>query len=682
MQQLDLIIHNATGLHARPARVFVDIAKQYQSTIQVRHGEKRVNAKSLIAVLTLGVTRGQRIQIDVSGADEELAAAALELAVRDGLGDDAVDAESPAPVPPPMAAMASPTPAADPPHDEKSYDGTVVRGVSGAPGIAVGPIYRFERARIEVRERFAGVDQEQARLRVALEAARQQIVTLHEQILQRADAQEAAIFEVHRDILADSDLLDAVQGAIADGCGAAAAWQGAIAQQAAALAQLPDPLLAERAADVRDVGERVLRLLTGTDTAAPALPDEPVVVIAYDLTPSETAALDPRRVLGFCTAVGGPNAHTAILARALGLPAVVSAGPAVMELAAGTLVILDGAAGTLAVSPDERAVAAAQAAQRQEQDRKASAMRAAAELAITADGHRVEVVANIGGLDDAEKATASGAEGVGLLRTEFLFLDRTEAPAEEEQFAVYRDIAQALGGQPVIVRTLDIGGDKPLPYLDLPAEDNPFLGERGIRLCLSHPELLRQQLRAILRAAAFGRLRIMFPMIADLAELRAARTMVEEIRAELGAPRLEIGIMVEVPSAALMADVLAQEVDFFSIGTNDLTQYTLAMDRTHPRLAAQADGLHPAVLRLIARTAEAAHAVGKWVGVCGELGADPQAVPILIGLGVDELSVSVPAIPTVKAQIRSLSRTECQERARRALGCATAVQVREGAIQP
>jgi phosphocarrier protein FPr len=291
----------------------------------------------------------------------------------------------------------------------------------------------------------------------------------------------------------------------------------------------------------------------------------------------------------------------------------------------------------------------------------------------------VEIVANIGGLADARKAALSGAEGVGLLRTEFLFLERTTAPSEDEQAAVYREIVAALGGQPVIVRTLDIGGDKPLPYLDLPHEENPFLGERGIRLCLAHPELLRQQLRAVLRASAAGPLRIMFPMIADLEELRVAKAMVEQLRAELHTPPVEVGIMVEVPSAALMADALAQEVDFFSIGTNDLTQYTLAMDRTHPTLATRADGLHPAVLRLIARTAEAAHAAGKWVGVCGELGADPIAVPILIGLGVDELSVSVPAIPALKAQIRTLSLADCRERAQRALACGTVAQVRAGA---
>jgi phosphoenolpyruvate-protein phosphotransferase len=674
MQQLELVIRNATGLHARPARVLVDLAKQYQSSVFLRSGAKRVNAKSLISVLTLGVSAGQCIQVDVSGADEEQAALAIAAAVEGGLGEaDHV-------APPPAAEPAPPSQGAPTPEQAAaSSDGAdLLRGVAGAPGIAVGPVFRFERAKVVLHEHFTGVDQEHSRLHGALEAARRQLVTLRDQLLKRGATAEAAIFDVHRDLLGDPELLATVHAGIGEGRTAAAAWQGAIAQQAAALAALPDQLLAERAADMRDVGERVLRHLTGaTDT--PALPDMPVVVVAYDLTPSETAAFDPQRVLGFCTAVGGPNAHTAILARALGLPAVVSAGPRVLELTPGGTVILDGAAGTVTVDPDPDTLAKAREAQERERERKAAARAAAADPAITADGHRVEIVANIGGVADARKAGKAGAEGVGLLRTEFLFLERTTAPSEDEQFAVYRDIALALAGHPVIVRTLDIGGDKPLPYLDLPHEENPFLGERGIRLCLVHPHLLRQQLRAILRAAEAGPLRIMFPMIADLEELRAARAIVEELRAELGAPPIEVGIMVEVPSAALMADALAQEADFFSIGTNDLTQYTLAMDRTHPNLATRADGLHPAVLRLIARTAEAAHAAGKWVGVCGELGADPVAVPILVGLGVDELSVSVPAIPGVKAQIRSLTLAQCKERARQALACATAAEVRAGA---
>jgi phosphoenolpyruvate-protein phosphotransferase len=425
----------------------------------------------------------------------------------------------------------------------------------------------------------------------------------------------------------------------------------------------------------------VLRLLTGAEATALALPDEPVVIVAYDLTPSETAALDPQRVLGFCTAVGGPNAHSAILARALGLPAVVSAG--VMELADGTPVILDGGAGTLTISPDESAIARARAAQQRQRDQRAVAALSAGEPAITIDGHRVEIVANIGGAKEAGPALENGAEGVGLFRTEVIFLDdkRKTAPTEDEQFAIYRDVAQAFGGQPVIVRTLDIGGDKEVAYLDLPREDNPFLGVRGVRLCFEHPDLFRTQLRAILRAASFGTLRIMFPMIADIGELRAARAIVEELRAELTAPPVEVGIMIEVPSAALMADVLAREADFFSIGTNDLTQYTLAMDRMHPTLAAQADDLHPAVLRLIAKTVEGAHAAGKWVGVCGNLGSKPLAVPILIGLGVDELSIAIKDIPLVKAQIRTLTLAQCQERAQQALACATAGEVRKGMIE-
>ena len=663
MRQLDLVIHNTTGLHARPARVFVDIAKRYESSIRVRHGEKHVNAKSLIAVLTLGVAHGQRIQVDVTGNDEELAAEAIVAAVREGLGEGP---ETPVVAPKPAATYTAAVP----------ETGAIIHGVPGAPGIAIGPLFRFERAAVEINSRFAGAEQERMQLETAIAAAREQIVGLRNQVLQHADPAEAAIFDVHCDLLADPDLLETVHTAIAGGTSAAVAWQYSVEQQARAVGSLSDALLAERATDLRDVGNRVQRLLAGGTTAEPTLPETPVVIAAYDLTPSETASFDPQRVLGFCTSVGGPNAHTAILARALGLPAIVGAGPRVLEIEPGTPVILDGSAGTLDTAPDAQRTEAATRYLQAQRARSAEAASAASEPAITIDGHRIEVAANIGGLDDAKKAAASGAEGVGLLRTEFLFLERATAPTEDEQYQVYRAIAEAMRGQPVIIRTLDIGGDKPLPYLSLPAEMNPFLGERGIRLCLAHPDLLHQQLRAILRAAPYGQLRIMFPMIADIDEVRQTRAVLDALRHELAAPSVEIGIMVEIPSAALMADVLADEVDFFSIGTNDLTQYTLAMDRTHPALAAKADGLHPAVLRLIARTVEAAHAAGKWVGVCGELGGDPVAVPILLGLGVDELSISVPAIPLVKAQIRALSFAECQRQAQRALGCATAVQVR------
>ena len=672
MKEQDLTIHNPTGLHARPAKVFVNTAKQYKSDIRVQHGSKKANAKSLISMLTLGVECGSEIRLIVDGADEEEALAALVTAVADGLGEDHHAPEETAvpPTAPANGQQAVPSPTAVLPAN-------VIKGIPAAPGIAIGPIYHLQHEEITIDETFRGASVEEEALQKALDRARGQLVTLHKQMVQSTSASEAAIFEVHQEILEDPDLLDAVLERIHKQQNAARAWQVTIDARAKAMAALNDPLLAGRAADIQDVGYRVLRLLMGGDEQQVSLPDHPIILVAADLSPSDTASLDRGKILGFCTAAGGPTAHSAIIARALSLPAVVSAGTAVLNIANLTPVILNGSDGTLTINPDAAAVAQAQAQQQSWQAAMSRAAATAGEPAITQDDHRVEVVANIGGLKDAQKAATAGAEGVGLLRTEFLFLERTEAPTELEQFEVYRDVVQALNGQPVIVRTLDIGGDKPLPYISVPPEANPFLGERGIRLCLNRPELLRQQLRAILRAAAFGPLRIMFPMVADLSEWRAARAMVAEIQAELGAPDVEVGIMIEVPSAALMADVFAQEVDFFSIGTNDLTQYTLAMDRMHPSLAGKSDGLHPAVLRLIARTVEAAHAHGKWVGVCGELGADPQAVPILVGLGVDELSVSVPSIPSVKAQIRGLTLTAAQTTAQEALACGTAVQVRE-----
>jgi phosphocarrier protein FPr len=380
--------------------------------------------------------------------------------------------------------------------------------------------------------------------------------------------------------------------------------------------------------------------------------------------------------LGFCTAGGGPTSHSAIIARALGLPAVVSAGDQVLGLKDGTPLIMNGQTGALLIDPDEKTLEEAREALARERARRAAAVEAAGEPAVTQDGHRVEVAANIGGPSDARDAFAAGAEGVGLLRTEFLFLERQSAPTEEEQYQVYSEILGALEDQPVILRTLDIGGDKPLPYIDVPPEENPFLGERGLRLCLNRPELLRQQVRAALRATDSGVLRIMFPMVADVSEWRQARAIVEEIRAELGAPEVELGIMIEIPSAAMMADAFAPEVDFFSVGTNDLTQYALAVDRLHPKLTYLSDGLHPAVLRLIRTTVKAAHKAGKWVGICGALGADPQAIPILVGLGVDELSVAVPTVATTKAQIRELTLAEAEALAKKALRCSTAAEVR------
>ncbi len=669
MKQLDIMIQNPTGLHARPAKEFVNHAKKFKSDIRVHHGAKKANAKSLISMLTLGVESGSEIRIVVDGVDEVEAMAALESAVISGLGEgdhieknnQAKKAEVEKPAAPPPA----------PPTAENE-----IRGIAAAPGIAIGPVFQFRKKELEIEETFAGSSEEKNRLQEAIEHARGQLGSLKKQMLAKEATAEADIFDVHLEILDDPDLLDNVLLKIDQQQPAAQAWQATVEARAKLVAGLDDPLLAARSADLHDVGYRVLRLLVGADSTGDKFPDHPVIVMAEDLAPSDTAGLDKDKVLGFSTVVGGPTAHSAIIARALSLPAVVSAGEKVLDIADGTLVILNGDTGVLIIDPGETAVSQAKTTQQKWQAQRAAAEKLAADPAVTQDGHRVEVAANIGGVADAKNAHASGAEGVGLLRTEFLFLERTEPPTEDEQFDVYRGIAEAMQGLPVIIRTLDIGGDKPLPYIDVPHEDNPFLGERGIRLCLNRPELLRQQLRAILRAAEFGHIRIMFPMVSDVSEWRAARALVEEVRSELNAPAVELGIMIEVPSAALMADAFAPEIDFFSVGTNDLTQYTLAMDRMHPVMAKKSDGLHPAVLRLISKTVKAAHECGKWVGVCGELGADTQAGPILVGLGVDELSVTVPSIATVKANVRAMTHARAKELAERALKCSTAAEVR------
>lgn len=667
MKELSLLVHNPTGLHARPAKILANTAKKHKSDITVFNGAKKANAKSMVSILTLGVEPGTTVRFEINGEDEEIAAQVIEELVNSGLGEET---PTPAPTVPAPPVVASPT---APEHPDGSG---LIKGIPAAPGIGIGPVYLLQHAVLTVDETFTNAANERARLNDAIAQAKVQLTALHDQ-MKTAAPSEAAIFDAHLEILDDPDLLDAVQQRIDQQASVAHAWQASIEERAKALAALSDPLLAARATDLHDVGYRVLRLLVNSKAAdLSAWPDQPVVVIGRDLSPSDTAALPRDRVLGFCTAGGGPTAHTAIIARALGIPAIVGAGDAVLNIANDTVVIVDGQAGTIVVEPDEQTVARAREAQQRFQAKRAADQARAADPAITLDGHQVEIVANIGGVKDAHTANASGAEGVGLLRTEFLFLDRTMAPTEQEQFEVYRDVALALEQKPVIIRTLDIGGDKPLPYIQMLREDNPFLGVRGIRLCLERPQLLREQLRAILKASEFGRLRIMFPMVADLSEVRAARALIDEIRAELYLPPVEVGIMIEVPAAALMADAFAPEVDFFSIGTNDLTQYTLAMDRMHPTLATKSDGLHPAVLRLIAKTVEAAHAAGKWVGICGELGADPHAVPILVGLGVDELSVSVPAIPAVKAQVRALNHAEAQQLAQAALKCRTAAEVR------
>ncbi|HET6691852.1 MAG TPA: phosphoenolpyruvate--protein phosphotransferase, partial [Miltoncostaeaceae bacterium] len=515
---------------------------------------------------------------------------------------------------------------------------------------------------------------ERAALGAALDAVADDLAALRE----GAAAATADILDAQALALADTELMGAAHAAIDGGRSAARAWHDAVDAAAAAYDGLDDEYLRARAADLRDLGRRVVARLAGDATAGDGAP---AVLVAEDLGAAEVAELDPARVRALATAAGGPTSHASIIARGLGIPAVAGLGASALAIPDGTMLIVDGGAGTVDVAPGAEAVAAHEARAREDAAREARARERSGEPAVTADGRHVEVAANIGGPGDVAAAVAAGADGVGLLRSEFLFLERAEPPSEDEQAAAYAEAARAFGGRRVVVRTLDAGADKPLRYLPRAAEANPFLGVRGLRLALEHPEALRTQLRAALRAAAAGPIGIMFPMVSEVDELRRARAALDEAREALAregveAPAVEVGAMVEVPAAAIMAEELAAEADFLSIGTNDLTQYVMAAERGNAGVARLSDPVHPAVLRLIAGVARAGRAGGARVAVCGEAASDPAAVPLLVGMGVGELSVAPRRVPLVKAQVRGLDADAAGALADRAMGLEGAAEVR------
>jgi phosphoenolpyruvate-protein phosphotransferase len=664
-----VVIPNPTGLHARPAAVLANLAKQYKAEITLQRRGDRANAKSVIAVMGLQVNRGDTVTLSAVGVDASEAVLHLTEAIRAGLGEEG---SAPAPAP---ASIAQSDMNAPPPRP-RSEDPNVILGVAASPGLAVGQIQHVRQIDIKVQETGDRPEAERRKLEQAIDQALLEVEALRARVHSQGDPSKAAIFAAHQELLEDPGLMDMANSAINKGKSAEFAWKQTYTAQAKQLAGLDNELLAQRANDVRDVGMRVLRILTGVVATTPIYPEH-TILVAEDLTPSDMANLDRAKVAGFCTLAGGSTSHVAILARSMGIPAIAGTEPRVMELADETSVILDGTKGTLRLNASADTLDAVRRRIARQKAQRESDRQVAHRPAVTQDGQRIEVAANIGGIRDAEEAMPLGAEGVGLLRTEFVFMDRGAAPTEDEQTAIYRSILEVLGrDRPLILRTLDVGGDKPLPYLPIPHEENPFLGERGVRIGFDRPEILRIQLRAALRAASAGKLRIMFPMIGRMEEIQMVKAMLEEERQKLGVDPVEVGIMVEIPAAALMAEQFAQEVDFFSIGTNDLTQYTLAMDRGHPKLAPYVDGLHPAVLRLIRQAVQGANRQGKWVGVCGGIASDPQAIPILIGLGVTELSVSVSVIPSIKAQVRSLTLTDCQQLAEQALNLKTAAEVR------
>ncbi|MFJ7794913.1 phosphoenolpyruvate--protein phosphotransferase [Pseudomonas sp. NPDC096950] len=646
---------NPNGLHARPAAVFAQAAKRFSASIFLHKQQDSVNAKSLVAIMTLQTAHGDVVQVSAAGPDAEEAIKTLAELLASGCGEAV-------------------TPSVEVNEIEASSL-KVLRGVCASAGSAFGQVVQITDQKLEVIELGTTPQAERDHLARGLAEALAALQQLRDNAT--GDAQ-ADIFKAHQELLEDPSLLEVAHVLINEGKSAAFAWRAATESTATLFKSMGNALLAERAADLADVGQRVLRQILGVQDHAIDLP-EGAILIAEQLTPSQTAGLDTRKVLGFATVGGGATSHVAILARAAGLPAICGLPVQVLALADGTQVLLDADKGELQLDPDLAAIEQLQANRQQQQKRHQHELAHATLAACTRDGHHIEVTANVASLSETEQAMTLGGEGVGLLRSEFLYLDRNHAPSHDEQASTYSAIARALGPtRNLVVRTLDVGGDKPLAYVPMDTETNPFLGMRGIRLCLERPQLLRDQFKAILSSAGLARLHIMLPMVAQLSELRLARQLLEEEALALGLTELpKLGIMIEVPAAALMADLFAPEVEFFSIGTNDLTQYTLAMDRDHPRLASQADSFHPSVLRLIASTVKAAHAHGKWVGVCGALASETLATPLLLGLGVDELSVSVPLIPAVKAAVREVDLTDCQAIAQQVLGLESAEQVRE-----
>uniref|UniRef100_A0A7C4L032 Phosphocarrier protein HPr n=1 Tax=Bellilinea caldifistulae TaxID=360411 RepID=A0A7C4L032_9CHLR len=668
-----LELTNAHGLHARPAARFVQTASRFKADIRVANlttGSAAVSAKSLNALATLGALHGHQIQIQAQGDQAAEALHALAKLVEERFGE--------------AAAPPQPTPSAVPAIEPQPSDEHILRGLPVSEGVAVAPIFHYESLPPLIPDYQAkDTATEWQKLQGALEKVRRAILDRQREMVNRVGEDEAAIFEAHALLLSDEELLENARMLIEKKhYNAARAWKESVDTIIARFQALADDYLKQRAVDVQDVGNQVLRELSG-EAHEKIVFQEPVILVADDLTPTETASLDLERVQGIALLSGGATSHSAILARSLGIPAVTGLPMRIKQIPQQTPVALDGFKGEVLIQPDERIRQEFEARRTRWLEEKQRLLASTHQAAVTRDGLVIEVAANVGNLTDAQTAVQNGADGVGLLRTEFLFLTRQTAPTEEEQYQAIHQIGLTLQGKPVIVRTLDVGGDKPLPYINQQPEANPFLGVRALRLSLQQPHLFRTQLRAILRAGADTYLRIMFPMVASIEEVHQANQFLQKVHQELqeeGLPHrwpIETGIMVEIPSAAVLADALAPHVAFFSIGTNDLTQYTMAAERGNPQLNYLNDALHPAVLRLIGEVTAAAETHGKWVGVCGELAGDPLAVPILIGLGVRELSLNAAGIPRVKAVVRNLTTEQAKQAARQALACSNAQEVRE-----
>ncbi|MBS4749868.1 phosphoenolpyruvate--protein phosphotransferase [Granulicatella sp. zg-ZJ] len=557
-----------------------------------------------------------------------------------------------------------------------------LKGIAASDGIAVAKAYRLIEPDLSFEtKKVTDIDAEVARLQAALEKSQSEIEAIRDVALENLGPKEAQVFEAHLMVLGDPELVGQVKATIESNASNAESALKEVTDMFIGLfeSMTDNPYMQERAADIRDVTKRVLANLLGVQIPSPATIREEVIVVAKDLTPSDTAQLNRQYVKGFITDIGGRTSHSAIMARSLEIPAIVGTGTVTADVQQGDLLIIDGLDGNVFVNPDEETVAEFETKAKNFADQKAEWEKLKNEKTITKDGKHFELAANIGTPKDLKGVHANGAEAVGLYRTEFLYMDSAEFPTEDEQFDAYKAVLEGMDGRPVVVRTMDIGGDKELPYLELPKEMNPFLGYRAIRISLDREDMFKTQLRALLRASVYGTLRIMFPMIATLQEFRAAKAVLENVKSELlsegvaVADNIEVGIMIEIPAAAVLAHQFAKEVDFFSIGTNDLIQYTMAADRMNEQVSYLYQPYNPSILTLIKHVIDSAHANGKWAGMCGEMGGDQMAVPLLVGLGLDEFSMSASSILKTRSLMKKLDTADMKVLADKAVNECTTV---------
>jgi len=663
-------VTNPLGLHARPAAQLIRLARRFHTKITIENLSAAAgpfDAASINGVLSLGARQGHQLRLRAQGAEARKALTQLTTFIASGCGESKIAEIAPAPVTPPPAQAA--------PGE--------LMGIPASAGIAIGPLVKLRPSAVKAAPRMVdNPDAEWQRLQTAIRAAQEETRALNEWAKAHAGEYEAGIFDAQLLFLEDPSLIaSASHSILTDRFNAGFAWQSAAGNLAERLQALADPYLRARAADVADVTARVVERLTGVRNAMPLL-RQPSILAAQGLAPSEVKEFDPSMVLAVCLEAGSATEHSVILLRAMAIPVVVGLGPGLPAIEDGTTVAVDGQQGRVWISPD--ADRAREIEKRREAWLRArsAAQQKRQKPAATRDGHRIHVLANLKSVDEVSEALDCGAEGVGLLRTEFLFLGREATPSEEEQLIAYRTVWEAVGSRPLVIRTLDIGGDKPVPYLEIGGEANPQLGWRGIRVMLDRRDLFRTQLRAILRAGCGHSVDLMFPMISSLAELREAKAVLSEVEAELerdGIPfqkDRKVGIMIEVPAAVAVADQLAREASFFSIGSNDLVQYVMAADRTNSRVAPLADPFQPAVLRMLRDTIQAGRRAGIGVCLCGELAADTLATPVLIGMGLEEFSVSAKLIPELKQAVALWTFPEAEAIAREALALDSSGSVR------